>query len=212
MRPVSELIDDFRQRRIIIGPDHFVLGDGYGHPGAHASLFVVARRFYKASDLWEECVVRIIRRLGGRPFDLIVTPDDQSLPTARILSNALAINSDIGGIPVYSMSSCRRLPETSGRVLIHDDVVNRGRQIMQVLDWMNEERHEPIGISCHFTRYAEPELAGLPIFCAVDRVLAAVNADECPLCKERKPVNTLFGKGALFCAQHGDVPPKAHGW
>ncbi len=211
MRPVNELIDDLRKRRVIIGPDHFVLGDGYGNPDMHASLFVVGRRLYKATDLWGECILRIADRIGDREFDMIVTPDEQSIPSARILAKALAADSGTSCIPVYSMSNARHLPEKSGRVLIHDDVVNRGRQILQVLQWMDEERHNPIGISCLFTRTEEPELHGLPLFCAVDRVLTSVHPNDCPLCRERKPINTLFGKGALYCVEQGDVPPKAHG-
>jgi len=205
LRKVQELIDDFIRRKIIIGPDHFVLGDGFGNPGMHASLFVEPDRFYEATDLHEECVRRIAEKLAGESFDLVIVPDDQSLFSAKILARVLAGEYKVPFVPVHSMEWGDPPPQ-AGRILIHDDVVNRGRQAREILDRLAGESPKPIAISSLFTRSTEPELFGLPVFSAVDRMLAATPEDDCPLCREGVPVNPLYGKGALFLALRGESP------
>jgi hypothetical protein len=204
LRDVQEFIDLFIARKIIIGPDHFILGDGFGNPGMHAGLFVEARRFYEAMDLHSECIRRIIEQLGQRKVDLIVTPDDQSGPTARLLARYLAGEYRVPKIPVYSMES-DQLPAEGGAVLIHDDVINRGRQAQEVLARLEDGPFEPFAISALFTRIVEKQILGMPIVAAVDRVMAAVPESECPLCKEGKPINPHYGKGAIYLAMRGDT-------
>lgn len=205
MRDVQELIELFISRKVLIGPDHFVLGDGYGNPGMHASLFVDPDRFYQSFDLHEELLRRIVEQLGERRVDLIVTPDDQSLPTARLLARILAGEYRIPSIPVYSMESDAR-PEARGRLLIHDDVINRGRQAHEVLAWLKEADREPFAISSLFTRIEEEQILGLPIIAGVNRPMLAVPEGICPLCKQGKPVNPNFAKGAIYLAMKGEKP------
>ena len=205
MRKVQELIDDFIRRKILIGPDHFVLGDGFGNPGMHTSLFVEPDRFYEATDLHEECIRRIAEKLAGQSFDLVIVPDDQSLFSAKFLARVLGGVNKVPVVPVHS-KGWGDPPSQAGRILIHDDVVNRGRQAREILDRLTGESPKPIAISSLFTRISEAELFGLPVFSAVDRVLAATPAEDCPLCREDVPVNPLYGKGALFLALRGESP------
>lgn len=198
MRDLRILMNDMIARGILIGPGHFVLGDGYGNPDKHCRLFVDWKKFNEALDLYAECVEHLAKSLEHLRLEMIITPDDESLPTARMLAKVLSANSYQPPVPCHSQEECFIPEKPRTLVLLHDDFVNRGLQVKTLLDRLNRDHYQPIGVSSLFTRIAEKELENLPVYCAVERTLVAVPSGECEACRRGVPVNTDYGKGALF--------------
>ncbi|MCZ7586075.1 MAG: hypothetical protein M5R36_23660 [Deltaproteobacteria bacterium] len=204
MRGVQELIDEFMRRRIILGPDHFVIGDGFGNPGPHTSLYVDPGRFYRDRELHHECVMRIVERMNGHRPAIIVAPDDQSLPTARLLGRETAGRFRIAKIPVFSLES-DPIPAPAGDVLVHDDVITFGRQSTTAYRKLLAAGHRVVAFSSLFRRIEEETLLGLPILAAVERTLPTVPEEDCPFCADGIPVDSAHGKGAIFLAMRGEM-------
>lgn len=195
----QELVQKLRSHGIIVGPDHFVLGDGYGHPDRHASLFVVEESLIYADDLKQTMLERIWTGVRDLPFDLVVTPNAHSLPVAELLADWATQHR--GKAVLACRFEADKPPEFSGRALIHDNVVNKGRQIGDCIAAMKESRVHPVALTSLFTRVQETQLFGLPVFSALERPLAVHDPVGCPLCRNGVPVNERYGKGREFNEQ-----------
>lgn len=195
--------DDLVARGVILGPDHFVLGDGYGNPGHHSSHFISAAKFYDARDLLHDFSRRLADRVAHWRVESIVSPDDQSLPVARLLGRLLAGTYRVPAVPCFSMES-DPLPSGPLRVMIHDDVVSRGRQATELMGRLRERGIEIVGISCLFRRIDSSLFGEVPIVAALAEPLVTYPAAICPLCRAGVPVNTDFGKGRFFQAQQDE--------
>ena len=207
---VQRIVETLCKRRIIAGPDHFVLGDGYGNPDRHSSLYVVVELFYMAKELQEILAERLCEQLEGLEFDMIVTPDIPSVATARVLANCIERKHGHASLPLFSVLT-DDLPQESARALIHDDIINNGKQANDLIKVLDEKHIKPVAISSMFTRISGKSLFGLPVFAAVDRMLASYPADECPMCQEGQPINTRHGKGTAYLAQQELLRAKSAG-
>ena len=195
---VQNLVNQLMRRGIIAGPDHFVLGDGFGNPGRHCSLFVVPEKFYLSHDIHEALIGNIVERLRDMEFDLIIVPDVQSLAVAKVIAGHIERNLNRPPMQVLDFKT-DDLPDSDRPVLIHDDVITPGKQATEMIQSLRAEtRLRPVAISTVFSRIPEMELDGLPILPAVDRVMAGHEPDQCPYCAEGMPVNVKYGKGLLF--------------
>ncbi len=195
--------DDLVARGVILGPDHFVLGDGYGSPGHHSSHYISAAKFYEARDLLHDFSRGLADRVAFWRVETIVTPDDQSLPVARLLARLLAGIYRVPAIPCCSLESDPP-PSGSVRAMIHDDVVSRGRQATEVMGRLRESGVEIVGISCLFRRIESSFFGEVPIAAALAEPLVTYPSAVCPLCRAGVPVNTQFGKGRFFQAQQDE--------
>lgn len=209
IRIEDDLTQRLVERGVIMGPDHFVLGDGFGNPGRHSSHFVNADRFYASRDLFASCAAIVAAKVRDWNVGVIVAPDDQSMPVARLIARHLAGMYRLPSVECYSLES-DEAPAGVERVLIHDDVVSRGRQSSSVIQALQGRQDRIVGISCLFRRIKDDVFSGLPIAAAVDFAMPTYKARECPLCQAGVPVNVDFGKGAFFAAQL-DHPNIAHG-
>lgn len=198
MRKLQLLMDEMIARGILIGPGHYVLGDGYGNPDKHCRLFVDWQKFNLALDLYAECVEHLAGKLSHLQPELILTPDEESLPTARMLAKVISVNSYGPPVPCHSYNELFVPEKPRTLTLIHDDFVNRGLQVKTLLAGLNREHFQPLAISSLFTRIAEKEMENLAVYCAVEQTLVATPVNECELCRAGVPINTDCGKGALF--------------
>jgi orotate phosphoribosyltransferase len=205
MIELQPILHVLRQRGILLGPGHFVLGDGYGNPGHHSATFVDWQKFNEAVDLYAVLVERLAEQVQHLNFDLIVTPDEESLPTARMLAKVFTGYSYRPEIPCQICSATSAVKDAAPLALIHDDFVNRGRQLNDSFGALTRKGYLPVALTCLFTRVAENEIFGLPIYAAVEHAVAATPADKCPLCAAGEPVDVRYGKGALFAARPAGV-------
>jgi orotate phosphoribosyltransferase len=207
MRQYDVILQALRDREVLLGPGHYILGDGYGNPGLHSSYFINWQRFNKEVDLYAELVQVLAQRVLHIRFDAILTPDPDSLPTARML--AKVISEDTYGPPAPCISAeGGRQPEfktnTLTPVLIHDDFINNGRQANELLLSLDRTQYQPVAISALFTRVATARLFDLPIYAAVDEAILAYRMEEVPEELAQTPINVDLGKGRIYLQRQAD--------
>jgi len=198
MRDQQAIVKELIDLRIVLGPDHFVLGDGYGNPGYHTSLFVDWSKFSHELNIYAEMVDLLAARLTSLDFDMIMTTDEESLPTARMLSRVLA---ELHGRPPATCGiyeGCAIPDHHPVRVLLHDDFINRGRRISEILLCLDRAHYTPVAISALFQRVPGPHFYQLPIYAALDRPMMAYPPEEMPESLAKVPVNTQHGKGGAW--------------
>jgi len=201
----QNLILRLRERGVILGPDHFVIGDGYGNPDHHCSLFVVEEALYRAEELQHMLLDLLWREMEKVELDCIIAANRQSLPMAESLGEHARTTRGLAALPVLAYSK-KNIPTRQCRILIHDDIVNRGRQTGEIIRQIESSNLKPVAISSLFTRVDGNELYGLPIFTAIKRLLASYPPGNCPLCEKEIPVNTRYGKGAQFLGKPMETP------
>jgi len=187
------LVIRLRAAGIIAGPDHFVIGDGYGNPDNHCSLFIIDTKLYKSLDLLQILLDRLWEQIKGLNFNYVIAPNEQSLPLAEMLSGLAEKHK--GGQVEAVLFDPNNLPPEDSTILLHDDIVNKGRQAGDVLKILKKANRRLVAISSIFTRIDGGELFGVPVFSAIDRQLACYPPQNCPLCKQGLAINTRYGKG-----------------
>jgi len=199
----QELVLRLRERGIIEGPDHFVIGDGYGNPDKHCSLFVMEDRLYspRNKELLSLMIENIWSQLENLSFDCIISTNSQSLQSARELAEIARIKTGRAEVPAMAFD-LNSLEKCSGRVLLHDDVVNMGRQISDIIAAISRTSLRIVAISSLFTRVSGGTIFGLPIRTAIERQLVCYPGENCPLCRQHLPINTKLGKGAAYMERH----------
>lgn len=203
MRSPEAILEELKRRGIVIGPGHFVLGDGYGKPAHHSRLFVDWKKFNDAVDLYAELVEMLAEHVVHARFDMIVTSDDDSLPSARMLAKVISSRSFAPPAPCFSFESRNLPPKGRYTVLIHDDFINNGRQANELLIAFDQGVYHPVGITALFTRVGGGQLFNLPIFAAIAEPLEAFPTDRLPPDLAATPVNTDYGKGKQFLELQG---------
>jgi orotate phosphoribosyltransferase len=190
------LVQDLLKRGIIIGPDHFVLGDGNGNPDRHVSLFVLEERLDQHDELKRTLLNRIWEQVSGLPFDIVVSANPSSFAVAQALAE---LTTEVRGKTVYACR-CDSQPPVEGlrTALIHDNVINKGLQVSSLLDMMGTHGIRPLAITSLFTRISETHLFDLPLYGAIGRLIPSYDPADCPLCDCGIPINLEFGKGREF--------------
>lgn len=92
------------------------------------------------------------------------------------------------------------------RALVVEDILNTGGSVKQIVELARRHGAEVIGVGAICNRGGvTADMIGDPpeLFSVVSVNMQMYPADECPFCKEGRPINTKIGKGADFVAKHG---------
>ena len=90
------------------------------------------------------------------------------------------------------------------RVAVVEDVLNTGKSVKKVVDLVRAAGGDVICVAvlCNRGKVTTKNVGDVPVLLAlIDLPLDVFTEEECPLCKEGKPVNTKLGKGAAYLAR-----------
>ena len=74
------------------------------------------------------------------------------------------------------------------RVLVVEDVMTTGGSVKEVIELVQREKGEVVGVGCLVDRSGGKVQFGVPMFALVQLNIPAVTAKTCQLCKEGKPL------------------------
>lgn len=91
------------------------------------------------------------------------------------------------------------------RVLVVEDVVTTGGSARKVIEAVRQLGGEVIGLTllCNRGGITPAEVGGVPIQALTNIKMDSYEASECPMCKEKVPINTNVGKGREFLERQG---------
>lgn len=93
---------------------------------------------------------------------------------------------------------------TGKKVLVVEDVLNTGGSAKEVVEAVRAIGGDVIGLGvlCNRGSVKPEDVANVPTIVALVSVtMEAWDEADCPLCKQRVPINTSVGKGAAFLAK-----------
>ena len=92
-------------------------------------------------------------------------------------------------------------PVSGKRVLIAEDILTTGGSVRQVVELVQKNGGKVVGVAalCNRGGVTAAELGGVPRIEVLVRLsLESWEESECPLCRQKVPVNTAVGKGLEF--------------
>ena len=181
---------------VITGPDHFVLGDGFGNPGSHASMFVVEERLEQNEEIKQILINRIWEQVSDISFDIVVCVNPQSYPIAQSLAD---LATKVRSKKVFACRCDSELPPGNPRrALVHDNIISKGLQVADLISMMEKHGIKPVALSSLFTRIEGPTLFSLPLYMAFERLLPTYDEADCPMCHSELKINNQYGKGGEY--------------
>jgi orotate phosphoribosyltransferase len=95
-------------------------------------------------------------------------------------------------------------------VLVVEDILNTGGSVKQIVELARAHGGNVVGVGaiCNRGGVTTEMIANPPeLFSVASVSMQMYPADECPFCKEGRPINTKIGKGKEYVEKHGQ--PKA---
>ena len=91
------------------------------------------------------------------------------------------------------------------RVLVVEDVVTTGGSARKVIEAVRQLGGNVIGLTllCNRGGIIPAEVGGVPIQALTNIKMDSYDAAECPMCKQKVPINTNVGKGREFLEKQG---------
>jgi orotate phosphoribosyltransferase len=86
------------------------------------------------------------------------------------------------------------------RVVIPEDIINSGKSVKEVVDLVLEAGAEKVGVvaMCNRGGVTQKDIGASFFFSLKDVDFIKYDPEDCPLCKDKVPVNTDYGHGAEF--------------
>ncbi|MEW8973459.1 MAG: orotate phosphoribosyltransferase [Tissierellaceae bacterium] len=161
---------------------HFLLSSG-----KHSDGYVQCAKLLMYPDKAEKAIGKIVEKLDDIDFDIVVGPAMGGI----IVSYELARQTSKPSIFVEREDGEMKLRrgftiEKGQKVLIAEDVVTTGKSSYEAIKVVEDNGGEVVGIACVVDR-SNGDIR-YPIFSGIKLNLNTYEKDECPLCRENKPI------------------------
>lgn len=208
--PKSEQPVDILAEKKCIMQGHFVLKSE-----KHSSVYINKIRMYPDSILLSTLCIDLATPFKNDPVDIVVGPALGGIVLAFCTAKSLSIWR--GTVVPWAFAEKDGKDFTfrdpypeylkDKRVLVVDDILTTGTSIQHTVDAVKRAGGSPIGVSaiCNRGRVTKEKL-DVPKLCSlIDMALEDTwDADNCPLCRDRIPINTEVGHGNAFIAANRD--------
>lgn len=160
---------------------HFLLSSGM-----HSDKYVQCAQLIMHPQMCQEIAAKIVKRLEGQEFDMVVGPAMGGIiiayEVARQLGLPAIFTERVEGEMVLRRGFENKL-EKDMRVLIVEDVVTTAKSSMESASAIEEMGGKVLALASIVDRTSGKEVP-LPLYSAVSLEVETYEADDCPLCKE----------------------------
>ena len=196
----------------ILTNDHFVFTSG-----RHGSTYINKDAVYPHTSLTSELCHDIATRFRQKGIGAVIAPavGGVILSTwiAHYLDNFIINHGIVEVLGLYADKEGDDFVIKRGydafipgrKILVVEDVLTTGGSVKKVIDIVHALDGEVAGVGAICNRGGvTAEYLGVPEIYSLVNVDFDSNAeDECPLCKEGRPINTQVGKGREFLIRQG---------
>lgn len=181
----NEVLELFERSKALLS-GHFLLSSGR-HSGAYFEKFNVLQH--------PEYLVKLgsmfVKRFKGLAVDRVIGPTTGGMVIAYEAARQMgkpyffAEPNEKGGGRVFG----RGFSLTPGeKILILDDVLTTGRSLVEVLELVQREGGEIVGVGVLLDRSGGKVILGQPYHALAALDVESFAPEDCPLCREGKPV------------------------
>lgn len=161
---------------------HFLLSSG-----KHSDVYIQCAKLLMYPDKAEKAIGLIVEKIKDIDFDIVVGPAMGGI----IVSYELGRQTGKPSIFVERENSTMKLRrgftiEKGQRVLIAEDVITTGKSSYEAIEVVEEQGGVVVGIGCLIDRGKGDYK--YPVFSALKIEANTYEPENCPLCKENKPL------------------------
>ncbi|MBC8591194.1 orotate phosphoribosyltransferase [Wansuia hejianensis] len=161
---------------------HYLLSSG-----KHSDGYIQCARLLMYPDKAEKAVGLIVDKIKGLEFDIVVGPAMGGIIVSYELGRQTGKPSIFVEREDKKMSLRRGFTIEKGqKVIIAEDVVTTGKSAYEAIKVVEDYGGEVVGIACIVDRSSQ-ELK-YPIYGGIKIDLNTYDKEECPLCRENKPI------------------------
>lgn len=161
---------------------HFLLSSG-----RHSGEYVQCAKLLQYGDKSEQVISVIVEKLKDLDFDVVVGPAMGGILVAYEIGRQTGKRA-IFTERVDNVMTLRRgfTIEKGEKVLITEDVVTTGKSSYEAIEVVKSFGGEVVGIASIINRSSGD--IKYPLYSAIKLDIETYTPDECPLCKEGKPI------------------------
>lgn len=161
---------------------HFLLSSG-----KHSDVYIQCAKLFMYSDKAENAVSLIVEKIKYIDFDIVVGPAMGGIIVSYELGRQTGKPSIFVEREDGKMKLRRGFTIKKGqRVLIAEDVITTGKSSYEAIEVVKEKGGEVVGIGCLIDRGNGNYK--YPVYSAIKIDANTYERDNCPLCKENKPI------------------------
>lgn len=188
MKEVNEMLK--RERIIEILKETGVLQDGHFllSSGRHAGKYLQCAQVLQYPSYASELAEGIARLWSDQKIDVVIGPAIGGIVVSYTVGQALGCRAIFAERREGRMTLRRNFKlNPAERVLIVEDVVTTGGSVQEVINLLEEERINVIGISSIIDRSGGKASFNYPFKPLLTLNIESYPADDCPLCKKGIP-------------------------
>lgn len=184
---------------------HFVYSSG-----RHGTVFVDAESLFRDSKVISGLCQQIAQRFRNSSVNLVTGPANNGVVVASWVADHLSrlCSRRVALVPTFktldngfSVRPTFRHKIFNQRVLVVEDVLTTGGSAQRVIEVVRALGGNVVGFGALYNRGGEISRGAVDVsdfFVLVNVPHQSWVEEDCPLCKNRVPVNPFFGKGREF--------------
>jgi len=198
------LLKTFADYGIIVTDSHFVYASG-----KHGDTYVNKDAIYVHPQLINQVttLMAFIVRDLGIPFTVIAGPALGGIPLAQLLAqkwlmlfgeNKKIVVVEKGDGEQYVLKRGYDQIVANQKVLLVEDILTTGKSVGLCIEALRRYQAMVVQVINIWQRGEDIVTHGVPFKPLMKHIFPMYDAAECPLCREKIPINTVLGKGAQF--------------
>ncbi|MDD4291675.1 MAG: orotate phosphoribosyltransferase [Clostridia bacterium] len=179
----KEVYDILKQTEAFL-EGHFLLSSGL-----HSAGYCQCAKLLRYPQLAERVLKTVAEQVRNVAVDVVCGPAMGGVIVSYELGRQLGKES-IFTERVDGVMQLRRgfTVEKGAKVLITEDVVTTGKSTMETVKALTDMGADVVGVCCIADRRGDGCVLELPVYSAIRLYIATYAAEDCPLCKEGKPL------------------------
>jgi len=163
---------------------HFLLTSG-----RHSDKYLQCAKIFQDTKYSEELCAALAEKYKDAGVELVIGPAIGAIQMSYEVSRHLVVKNIFAEREDGKMTLRRSFEITEGqRVLVVEDVVTTGGSVREVIDIVREHGGEVVGVGVVVDRTGGKIDFGVPLESVISLDVVSYEPDECPLCKENKPL------------------------
>ncbi len=158
--------------------------------GLHSTRFFQAALLLQYPDKAEKVCRFLAGQFAGDKIDVVISPAVGGLIVGQEVARALGVRAIFADKEEGELVLKRGFAIQPGeRVLVAEDVVTKGGRVQQTVDLVREKGGTVAGIAVIVDRSGGDARFDVPFKSALKLSLPTFDPAECPLCKDKQPID-----------------------
>lgn len=157
--------------------------------GLHGNLYMQCAQVLKHPDYTEQLCKELARKFADSKIDIVVGPAMGGILVAYETARQIGVPAIFTERENGSMTLRRGFQLEAGqRVLVVEDVITTGGSVQEVIDLVQGQGAEPVGVGVLVNRSGGRAAFGLPLAALLNLDLPTYDPEDCPLCRQGLPL------------------------